>query len=123
MEAVSSKTANSPYCALRPAHGIIQVQKGMIDMSTPKRDIKDSVFTFLFSEPEYTKQLYLSLHPEDTTVQTDDIKLVTLENILAIGQYKCNRFYPEFKRMHDELLAELRRQKAGGKKFPSCMGV
>jgi hypothetical protein len=59
----------------------------MIDMSTPKRDIKDSVFTFLFSEPEYTKQLYLSLHPEDTTVQTDDIKLVTLENILAIGQY------------------------------------
>ena len=56
-------------------------------MSTPKRDIKDSVFTFLFSEPEYTKQLYLSLHPEDTTVQTDDIKLVTLENILAIGQY------------------------------------
>ena len=41
----------------------------------------------------------------------------------TISQYKCNRFYPEFKRMHDELLAELRRQKAGGKKFPSCMGV
>lgn len=56
-------------------------------MPTPKRDIKDSVFTFLFSDLEYTKQLYLSLHPEDTTVQTDDIKLVTLENILAIGQY------------------------------------
>lgn len=56
-------------------------------MPTPKHDIKDSVFTFLFSDLEYTKQLYLSLHPEDTTVQTDDIKLVTLENILAIGQY------------------------------------
>lgn len=56
-------------------------------MPTPKRDIKDSVFTFLFSDLEYTKQLYLSLHPEDITVQTDDIKLVTLENILAIGQY------------------------------------
>ena len=56
----------------------------MIDMSTPKRDIKDSVFTFLFSEPEYTKQLYLSLHPEDTTVQTDDIKLyVSRERIAA----------------------------------------
>lgn len=56
-------------------------------MPVPKRDIKDSVFTFLFSDLEYTKQLYLSLHPEDTTVQADDIKLVTLENILAIGQY------------------------------------
>ena len=59
----------------------------MIDRPTPKRDIKDSVFTFLFSDLEYTKQLYLALHPEDTTVQADDIKLVTLENILAIGQY------------------------------------
>lgn len=50
-------------------------KKGMIDRSTPKRDIKDSVFTFLFSDLEYTKQLYLALHPEDTTVQADDIPL------------------------------------------------
>ena len=47
----------------------------MIDRSTPKRDIKDSVFTFLFSDLEYTKQLYLALHPEATTVQADDITL------------------------------------------------
>ena len=59
----------------------------MIDMPMPKRDIKDSVFTFLFSDLEYTKQLYLSLHPEDTEIRDEDFKLVTLENILAIGQY------------------------------------
>ena len=56
-------------------------------MPEPKRDIKDSVFTFLFSDIEYTKQLYLSLHPEDTEIRDEDFKLVTLENILAIGQY------------------------------------
>ena len=56
-------------------------------MPEPKRDIKDSVFTFLFSDIEYTKQLYLSLHPEDTNIRDEDFRLVTLENILAIGQY------------------------------------
>ena len=56
-------------------------------MPMPMRDIKDCVFTFLFSDLEYTKQLYLSLHPEDTEIRDEDFKLVTLENILAIGQY------------------------------------
>ena len=56
-------------------------------MSEPKKTIKDSVFTFLFSQPEYMKQLYLVLHPEDTEVREDDFKLVTLENVLSIGQY------------------------------------
>ena len=56
-------------------------------MPEPKRDSKDSVFTFLFSDIEYTKQLYLSLHPEDTDIRDEDFRLVTLENILAIGQY------------------------------------
>ena len=56
-------------------------------MPEPKRDIKDSVFTFLFSDIEYTKQLYLSLHPEDTDIRDEDFRLVTPENILAIGQY------------------------------------
>lgn len=56
-------------------------------MPEPKRTIKDSVFTFLFSQPEYMKQLYQVLHPEDTEVQEKDFKLVTLENVLSIGQY------------------------------------
>lgn len=53
----------------------------------PKRNIKDSVFTYLFSQPEYTRRLYLELHPEDTDVSESDFKLVTLENILTTGQY------------------------------------
>ena len=56
-------------------------------MSEPKRNIKDSVFTYLFSQPEYMRQLYQVLHPEDTEVREEDFKLVTLENVLAIGQY------------------------------------
>ena len=52
-----------------------------------KRTVKDSVFTYLFRQPEYTRQLYLALHPEDTDVTEEDIKLVTLENVLTVGQY------------------------------------
>ena len=52
-----------------------------------KRTIKDSVFTYLFSQPEYARKLYLDLHPEDQGVTEEDIKLVTLENVLTTGQY------------------------------------
>ena len=56
-------------------------------MSEPKRAVKDSLFTFLFSQPEYTRQLYLTLHPEDQDVTEADCKLVTIQNILINGQY------------------------------------
>ena len=56
-------------------------------MAVPKRTIKDSIFTFLFGEPEYTMELYQALHPEDTTVKDSDVKLVTLQNVLANGLY------------------------------------
>lgn len=56
-------------------------------MAEPKRTIKDSMFTFLFGEPEYTMELYQTLHPEDTTVKDSDVKLVTLQNVLADGIY------------------------------------
>lgn len=56
-------------------------------MAEPKRNIKDSLFTFLFSQPEYTQELYLALHPEDKDIKKEDLKLITLENVLAIGQY------------------------------------
>lgn len=56
-------------------------------MSEMRRTIKDSVFTYLFSQPEYTQMLYQTLHPEDTDVKIGDIKLVTLENVLSDGQY------------------------------------
>lgn len=56
-------------------------------MSEMKRAIKDSVFTYLFKQPEYTRLLYLSLHPEDEDVTEQDCKLLTLENVLSTGQY------------------------------------
>ena len=56
-------------------------------MPTPKRDVKDSLFTFVFKQPEYTRALYLQLHPEDPDVTDEDFKLVTLENVLVVGQY------------------------------------
>lgn len=59
----------------------------MVTVPEMKRNVKDSVFTYLFRQPEYTRQLYLSLHPEDSSVQEDDLQIVTLENILSNGQY------------------------------------
>lgn len=56
-------------------------------MPEMKRSIKDSVFTLMFKEPEYALQLYQVLHPEDTDVTEADCRVVTLENVLTVGQY------------------------------------
>lgn len=56
-------------------------------MPEMKRNVKDSVFTYLFSDPQYARELYLYLHPEDTSVTEEDCKLVTIQNILSNGQY------------------------------------
>ena len=56
-------------------------------MPEMKRNVKDSVFTYLFSDPQYARELYLYLHPEDTSVTEADCKLVTIQNILSDGQY------------------------------------
>ena len=56
-------------------------------MPEMKRTVKDSVFTYLFSDPTYARELYLYLHPEDTSVTEADCKLVTIQNILSNGQY------------------------------------
>ena len=49
--------------------------------------VKDSVFTTLFGETKYTLDLYRSLHPEDTTTTEDDIKIITIKNILVTGMF------------------------------------
>lgn len=54
-------------------------------MAEMKYTAKDSVFSFIFKQPENTRQLYLALHPEDTDVTEADCKLVTLEHILTNG--------------------------------------
>ena len=56
-------------------------------MPEMKRSIKDSVFTMLFQDPEYLRQLYLTLHPEDAGVLPEDMRLITLENVLTTGIY------------------------------------
>ena len=56
-------------------------------MAEIRRSIRDSVFTYLARQPEYTRELYLALHPEDADVTEADIKLVTLENALTVGRY------------------------------------
>lgn len=56
-------------------------------MSDMRRAVKDSVFTYLFRQPEYTRQLYLALHPEDEDVTEEELKLITLEPVLTTGLY------------------------------------
>lgn len=56
-------------------------------MPEMKRTVKDSVFTYLFSDPHYARELYLYLHPEDSSVTEEDCKIVTIQNILSDGQY------------------------------------
>ena len=47
-----------------------------------RRTISDSVFTNLFRIPRYTLELYKVLHPEDSGVTEENIRIVTLQNIL-----------------------------------------
>lgn len=56
-------------------------------MPEMKCAVKDSVFTYLFKQPEYTRLLYLALHPEDEDVTEQDCKLITLENVISTGIY------------------------------------
>ena len=48
-----------------------------------KRNTKDSVFTHLFSIPEYQIKMYQALHPEDQTVCESDIETITRECVVA----------------------------------------
>ena len=51
------------------------------------RASKDSVFTDLFSDPEYLLELYQSLFPEDKDCTTEDLEILSLENIFINGPY------------------------------------
>ena len=55
--------------------------------STPKRKIKDSVFTNLFQDRKYLLQLYKALHPEDCNVTEDEIADVTIKHVLVDADY------------------------------------
>ena len=55
--------------------------------STPKRKLKDSVFTNLFQDKKYLLQLYKALHPEDCNVTEDEIADVTIKHVLVDADY------------------------------------
>ena len=52
-----------------------------------KYTIKDSVFTNLFQDKRYLIQLYRALHPEDTETTEDELKDITIKNILVDACY------------------------------------
>ena len=52
-----------------------------------KHTVKDSVFTSLFKEIRYLIQLYRARHPEDSETTEDDLKDVTVSNVLVDDIY------------------------------------
>ena len=70
-----------------------------------KRTIKDSVFCNLFSEPKYLLKLYQALHPEDQETTVEDIKDVSIKNVLVNAQYNDVGF-----RIKDTILLLLEEQ-------------
>ena len=57
------------------------------DTKRIRRNIKDSVFTFLFGIKKYTLELYKALNPSDVEVTENDIDIITLKTILVNGLY------------------------------------
>jgi len=54
---------------------------------TAKRTVKDTIFRQIFPLPQYRLALYQALHPEDRTITADDIKIVSLQNIVLNEPY------------------------------------
>lgn len=52
-----------------------------------KHTVKDSVFSDIFSMKKYLLQLYQALHPEDKGTKEDDLKNITIKNILTNGLF------------------------------------
>ena len=52
-----------------------------------KRSIKDSVFTDIFKDPKNLLKLYKALHPDDNSIEIDDLSIVTISNIITTGVY------------------------------------
>ena len=52
-----------------------------------KRTIKDTVFSTLFGDKSNLLEMYRALHPEDKATTEDDLKDVTIGNILTDGIY------------------------------------
>lgn len=55
--------------------------------NTAKYTIKDSVFLDLFGDKNYLFQMYQTLHPEDVVTEADDLRNITIKNVLTNGMY------------------------------------
>ena len=63
------------------------LQQEHTEKTVVKRNIKDCVFTDLFGNKKYLRELYLALHPEDIDVTEDDLTDITIENVLTNALY------------------------------------
>lgn len=77
----------------KQAEGIIEAEweteqeEASSEPEIAKYTMKDSVFTALFREKKYLIQLYRTLHPEDTETTEDDLRNITIKNVLTDGIY------------------------------------
>lgn len=57
----------------------------MAEQTRPQlqKKVKDLVFTNMFQNPKYLRQLYVALHPEDTDIQPEQLEVFTVTSILA----------------------------------------
>jgi len=51
------------------------------------REFKNSVFIDMFAQDAYRLQLFQAMHPEMTDVTAEDIKIITLKQVITIHQY------------------------------------
>ena len=65
-----------------------------------KYTLKDSIFTNLFSHPEYLLQLYKTLHPEDTEATEDSLTDITIRNVITNGIHNDLGFIANGKVIH-----------------------
>ena len=52
-----------------------------------KHCVKDSLFSSLVKTEDSLKKIYLSLHPEDTTVKDSDLILKEMSSVFTTGIY------------------------------------
>ena len=64
-----------------------ETEEKKVEDLTAKHTVKDSLFTNLFKEKKYLIQLYRALHPEDKETTEEDLKDVTVSNVLVNDIY------------------------------------
>ena len=57
------------------------------DDTVVNRQLKDSLFTHLFKDIKYLRQLYSALYDDADDYKDEDFKLITLENTLVYDIY------------------------------------